>query len=305
MTHASSDSGTSSVPTGPTAQIEAWHGILDEHGREHGFHKRLGDRHGVLFTEDDDILLVTLENADAIRQHNRTGLPDGLATAGREGWSHLCLYCEGDTFFRDPDVFGFLDELVDSGFFDQFERVVFYGAGSCGYAAAAFSVVAPEAIAILVRPLATLDPDLTEWDRRHPAMRRVDFTDRYGYAPAMLEGASATYVIHDPQVTEDAMHATLFAQGGATRLRCANLGPSPERDLAQMGILVPILRAAGRGKFNPGQFYDLYRRRHQHRPYLRRVLNRLGQDHRDRLRLIWARGVRAAIATGPAAQVAE
>jgi hypothetical protein len=43
---------------------------------------------------------------------------------------------------------------VDDGFFDEFEQVIFYGSGSSGYAAAAFSVAAPGATVIAVQPQA-------------------------------------------------------------------------------------------------------------------------------------------------------
>jgi hypothetical protein len=51
-----------------------------------------------------------------------------------------------------------------TGFFDDFDQVVFYGAGQCGYAAAAFSVATPGATVVAIQPQATLDPRVTEWD---------------------------------------------------------------------------------------------------------------------------------------------
>ena len=76
--------------------------------------------------------------------------------------------------------------MVDYGFFDELDQVVFYGSGPCGYAAAAFSVAAPGATVVAVQPQAKLDPRVTVWDSRHRKMRRADFTSRYGYAPDVL-----------------------------------------------------------------------------------------------------------------------
>ena len=45
------------------------------------------------------------------------------------GWSHLCMVSRGDTWFRDRRVYGFFDRLIDDGFFEDFEQVIFYGAG--------------------------------------------------------------------------------------------------------------------------------------------------------------------------------
>lgn len=57
-------------------------------------------------------------------------------------WSSLSLISEGDTWFRDPAVYRYFDRLVDDRFFEGFDEVLFFGAGPCGYAAAAFSVCA-------------------------------------------------------------------------------------------------------------------------------------------------------------------
>lgn len=288
------------VPARAARPRREWFRLLDAHGDIHGFHAGLGPRHGALFTEDDGTLLVTFEEAAALRR-STTGLPFGLAAAGREGWSQLCLYCEGDTFFRDPLVYGFFDELVDTGFFDHFDRVLFHGAGPCGQAAAAFSVASPGAEVLLVRPLATLAPHLAGWDRRYLAARRADFATRYGEALEMLEAAGRVWVIFDPQEHADAMHAALFAGAGARLLACPNLGSTPERDLAQMDLLVPMLRAAGKGRFDPAIFFRLYRRRHRHAPYLARVLERLRAAGRRGLEERWKRG----IITGHAARRPE
>ncbi len=273
-----------------------WQRTLERHGAEHGYHRRLDAFHGALFTEDDDTLIVTFEEADDFLVGPPPNLPLGLAIAGREGWSHLCLYSEGTTFFRSEAVYTFIDELIDDGFFDDFERVIFYGAGACGYAAAAYSVAAPGSTVVLVRPLATLAPDKTRWDRRHPHMRRTDFTSRYGYAPDMVEGAEQVLLIHDPRVPEDAMHATLFDRPDILRLDCRWLGRHPERDLLQMGVLLPLLRAAGKGGADAALFYRLYRARMEHKPYLRRLARKLDSERRPALRNQWSRAVEAALA---------
>ncbi|MDV7142387.1 phosphoadenosine phosphosulfate reductase [Tropicimonas sp. TH_r6] len=290
-----------SPPSRPPRAIKpvdpiTWRERLDEHGAIHGHHRHLDARHGALFTEDDDILLVSFEEAGAMR-HSTTGLPAALQVAGREGWSQLCLYSEGDTFFRSDAVFAYFDALIDEGFFDRFDRVVFYGAGPAGYAAAAFSVAAPGATVVLIRPLATLEPARSEWDRRYPALRRTDFTRRFGYAPEMLEGAGEAFLIYDPEVALDATHASLFALPEENLLRCRRLGPAPERDLEKMGVLLPLLDAAGHGRLDARTFHRLYRKRLEYRPYLHRVLTRLRVEKRLGLGRHWANGVRDQLST--------
>lgn len=254
--------------------IGQWRNMLDKHGAEHGFHIPLGDSHGVLYTADERTLIVSFENAEHMRS-SETGLPLGLQVAGREGWSNLALYSEGKTWFRDPAVYNLFDTLTDEQFFDDFDRVLFCGAGPGGYAAAAFSVACPGAQLLLMRPQATLDPRVTEWDRRFPKMRRKDWTSRYGFGPEQAEAADHATIVYDPRIREDAMHAAMFTREGFTKLRAPFLGERLERDLDAMGILLPMIRLAGKGQLSPERFAKLYRRRRGHPAWLLRVLSHL------------------------------
>lgn len=270
-----------------------WRLSLDAHGAEHGTHLRLGDDHGALFTEDGETLLVTFERAEAIRDNAQGALPFGLQIAGRDGASQLCLYSESDGFFRDQEVFAYFDNLVDEGFFDQFDRVVFYGCGPCGYAAAAFSVCAPGATAVLLRPLATLDTARAGWDNRYGASRRADFVSRYGYAPAMLEAADAAFLLYNPANLRDAMHAALFVAPNTHAIRTRWLSPALDRDLEDMGVLAPALRAALRGRLTAAHLHQLLRARHGYGPWLRRLVVDLERSGRPWLTGLAARAAHA------------
>jgi hypothetical protein len=288
-----SDSDPQAVPARDAPDsAEAWLDRLDAHAMEHGFHARLADRHGALYTEEDeDVLLVTFEEADQIRARSGDGtppLPYGLRLAGREGWSQLCLYSEGRTWFRDPEVYAFFDDLVDDGFFDLFDKVVFYGAEACGYAACAYSVAAPGATVLAIRPHATLAPARAGWDRRYPDARRLDFAGRYGDAPTLLEAAEAAVLVHDPFVIEDAMHATLYGPD-AMHFHTPHLGAETERHLDEMRMLEPLIRAAARGRLDAASFARLWRKRRTYPPYLRAVATLLERADRPWLEGLWCR----------------
>jgi hypothetical protein len=275
-----------------------WQERLAAIGAEDGHFEPLGERHLALFCDDGPVLLVTFERAEAIRAAPGDGLPAGLALARDEGWSSLCLIAEGDTWFRDPALYGYFDRLVRDGFFEDFDRVVIYGAGMCGYAACAYSVTAPGATVVAVQPVATLDPVRTGWDRRFVAFRRIGFTDRYGYAPDMTEGAGEVFVIHDPEQTLDAMHAALFARPHVRLLRCPNLGDRIDLALERMGLLAPLLHAAGEGLLTPALFFALYRNRRRYAPYLRNLMDRTDAASRPLLSALIARNVTARMAVG-------
>lgn len=257
-----------------------WRARLTAIGAQSGLYERLGADHAALFTRGSNILLVTFETRDAILRDRPDQLPLGYTLAQETGWSSLCLIADHDTWFRAPEVFGFFDDLVDDLTFDDFDRVIFYGAGMCGYAAAAYSVASPGATVILVQPQATLDPRIAGWDHRFFEHRRLSFTDRYGFAPDMTEGAERVFVIYDPDVALDAMHAALFARTWTTLLPCRRLGRDVAGALEAMQIVPAILKSAGRGDFDTHLFQTFYRARRNYQPYLTGLLSRLDREGR-------------------------
>ncbi|MEM6758357.1 MAG: phosphoadenosine phosphosulfate reductase [Pseudomonadota bacterium] len=250
----------------------AWLTRLSHVAEDHGFFNALGRRHFAAHVRRSDTLLVTFETVQGMRALSDRDEPIGWSMVRAEGWSHLLLACDGDTWFRDRAVFGLFDTLIDQGFFDAFDTVLFYGAGPCGYAAAAYSVAAPGARVIAVQPQATLDPRITEWDDRFTDMRRTDFTSRYGYAPDMLDACDHAFVLYDPAERLDAMHAALFTRPGVTKLRLRHMGDAIQSALMEMDVLSTLFTAAAAGTLDAAAFASLYRARRDNRGYLRRLL---------------------------------
>lgn len=261
----------------------AWLKKLAQLSAEHGFFNPLGSRHFASFVEKGPTLFVTFETIQGIRGLSETAQPMGWNMMAQQGWSHLCMVSDGDTWFRDPHVYAQLDELTDEGFFDNFDQVIFYGAGPCGYAAAAFSVAAPGATVVAVQPQATLDPRITEWDDRFTELRRTNFADRYGYAPEMLDAAHHAYVIYDPCENLDAMHAALFTRANVTKFRLRYMGAAIQTDLMSMDILFRVIAKASAGHLGTVEFAKLLRARREHGSYLRNLLQRVEQQERPKL----------------------
>ncbi len=249
----------------------AWLARIDAIGEESGYFQTVGTRHWALFVDESPTLLVSFETIEQARA--RPGeMPLAHGIAARHGWSHLCLIADGQTWYRDPAVYGYFDRLVDDAFFEDFDRVLFYGAGMGGYAAAAFSVTAPGAAVLLINPRATLDPTTARWDTRHLAARRLDFTSRYGYAPDMIEGAGNVFVLHDPASREDAMHAALFHAPYVTTLRAHHLGDRLDWALGHLGVLDGLIEAALEDRLTPQLWATIWRKRRDFGPYLRAML---------------------------------
>ncbi|WP_425043778.1 phosphoadenosine phosphosulfate reductase [Primorskyibacter sp. S87] len=258
---------------------------------ENGMSQDLGEKHFATFIDLKSTLLVTFETIQGIQALSETEQPLGFDLVKSQGWSHLCLISDGDTWFRDQRIYGFFDQLIDDGFFEDFDQVIFYGAGPCGYAAAAFSVAAPGATVIAVQPQATLDPRMAEWDDRFIEMRRTSFTDRFGYAPDMIDAAQQAFVLYDPHQDLDAMHSALFERSNVERLRMRNMGSALQTQMINMGMLYRLLLLAGNGELNRTSFAQLYRARRKNSAYLRALMAVLDAEDRPYLTAVLCRNV--------------
>ena len=266
-----------------TPEKRAWIKRQKAIAKDAGRFTPLGPDHSALYYEGGPRLLVTFEVLDTLVDEKETDAPFGQELVRTTGCSHLCILAHTPRWYRDPAIHAHFDALTDQGFFDEFDPVVFYGAGMGGYGAAAYSVAAPGATVITLSPQATLDPRLTEWDPRFVSARRLSFTDRYGYAPDMLDASARAFVLYDPEEELDAMHASLFYRKHVLRFRCRHLGRHIEDHLLEMGVLKPLVHMALKGKLSEAELYRLYRARRNYPPYLRRLLARLEDD--DRLQL--------------------
>lgn len=288
-----------------------WYDTLEELAEEHGYFEPVGQNHCACFIDLGPRLLVTFERADRVRQMSDRQEPVAFGFARDDGWSVLTILAEGETWFRDPALYGYIDRLIDDGFFEDFDDVLFYGADDGGYAATAYSVAAPGARVLAIQPRASLDPEIAGWDPRHRAQRRLTFTDRFGYAPDMIEATQSTAIVFDPRQAHDAMHAALFRRANTRLLRCAGLGPSVERDLMRMGALGGLIRRAMEADLDRAAFGRAYRARRSYLPYLRSLVNDLERGNqpgrvaavcrtilRRQNRPFFAKRLEAAIANG-------
>jgi hypothetical protein len=250
---------------------KAWTQKLEKLTEDAGYFHALGDKHSALFIDEGTTLLVTFDSLNSVLS-TEDQLPTGYALAKSKGWSLLSVIADGETWFRDPAVYAFFDRQVDDAFFEDFDNVLFYGAGMGGYAACAYSVAAPGAQVLALNPRATLDPELTRWDTRSRKANRLDFSSRYGYAPDMLEGCGHATVIHDPVIDAEAMQSALFRAPYTTRLSARYVGDMLEPKFAELGILDTLIEQAMQATLTPRSFAVLWRIRRNYLPYLKSIL---------------------------------
>jgi len=275
--------------TGETDEIEARAetpedlvAVLCSHAAGTGCHKSLDEDHSVTMIRRGGTLLVTFEAVEETLA-SPDGLPFGLDFVEAKGWSLLHFSAARPTWFRAPAVYRYLDTLAEDPAFQAHDRVIFFGAGMGGYAACAYSVVSPGATVVAVRPQATLDAGVAPWESRYRQARRHSFTDRYGYAPDMLDGAMRAFVVYDPVESLDAMHAALFRAASVTLLRCPHLGPATEKTLREMDVLHALVERAADGRLDRREWARLLDARRRHPGYLRRLEQALEGAGHDRL----------------------
>lgn len=272
-----------------SARTEAeWLARLDEIADECGAFFPLGAHHAAFFADGSDTLVVSFESIATIRATQAGHRPMGLQLARAHGWSSLVLLARAPRWYRDSEMLDFFDAQIDSGFFDSFARVVFYGAGMEGYAACAFSVAAPGATVLAIAPQATLDPEIAPWERRFKTQRRLDFTSRFGFAPSMVEAARSVFVVHDPANKIDSMHATLFRRPFVTMLPCPPLGADTAAGLERIGVLQVLIETAIRGRLTRARFFDMMRKRREDPTYLKELVKRAAKANHPALTIVAA-----------------
>ncbi|MEM0946816.1 MAG: phosphoadenosine phosphosulfate reductase [Pseudomonadota bacterium] len=269
-----------------------WLAEIADIGAERGYFEPIGDDHSALFVDTAlDVLLVSFDTIGSARAGSASGIPHGMLQAEVNGWSHLSILTKTASWFRDENLYAYFDRLIDEAFFEDFDKVIFYGAGMCGYAAAAFSVAAAGATVILAGPVATLDPEIAGWDDRYSGARSKDFRTRYGYAPAMVDAAERVVLFYDPTEELDAMHAALFQGEQVTKVRFRHAGPRIGSELQAMNVLARVFKDAADGALSEKEIYRALRRRREYTPYLRHLLNRVHIEDRDFLTAILCRAV--------------
>ena len=266
--------------------VGEWSEIAQELAGKNGFFTDCGE-HSFLYVPRGDTLVVTFDNLDIAMTKRDDRRPWGFSFIESEGWSMLGVMANGWTWFRDDAVVAEFDRLRDSGFFDQFKRVVFYGASMGGYAAAAYSAAAKGSTVFVISPQSTLDKEIVPWEMRYKKVWSRDFSGPYGDASISSQTAADVHLMYDPYVAPDAAHAARFTGDNVTHWRCPLLGHRLGSSLNQMGILQEIARKSINGELDKLTFYKLLRKRHQFPRYQRELANlALDRGHRDLARRV-------------------
>ncbi|MDP1667685.1 hypothetical protein [Phaeovulum sp.] len=261
------------LPPAATETDPAWAEIARSLAGPEGFYRDNGS-HSFLYIPRGRTLVVTFDNLDIAMNKREERRPWGFHFIEKQGWSMLGVMAGGWTWYRDPWVASEFDRLAATGFFAQFERVVFYGASMGGYAACAFAGACPGADVVAISPQSTLDRALVPWETRYKVAWDRDWSDTYGDAAVASRSARRVSILYDPYEPLDAGHAARFTAPNAVKLRAPLLGHRLGSSLHQMGILNPIILAALDGSLTEAEFYRRLRARREFPRYQRELFKR-------------------------------
>ncbi len=255
---------------------DQWRDNFRDAAGENGFFEELGTQHRALFVPQGPTLVVSFENLDDARQNPDNRLPWGMDFMASRGWSALGMMAHGWTWYRDPAVYEFFDRLRDEKFFDQFERVVFYGTSMGGYAATAFAAACPGADVVAVSPQATLSRDITVgWESRFRRAWIRDFDGPYGYGPEGILNSRKTKIFYDPTIAVDSMHVSLYRGENVEKYACRHYGHGMLTTWRHMGVLSKIISGCINDTVTRHDIFCLLRERRLTPFYQKRLLSYL------------------------------
>lgn len=177
------------------------------------------------------------------------------------GASVLGVLATQRNWFRDDFVHDSFDTLRDTGFFDQFDEVLFYGASMGGFAALSYSGCCKNARVLAIAPQSTLDPNIMPDDNRWGWRKKLDWSGRYGDARGATDTAKDVVVIYDPYFEPDRAQVQRLEGENIRKLRMPFLGHQLPNAFVNMGIIKPLLSRVLDGELTDQSFYELLRAR--------------------------------------------
>lgn len=258
--------------------------LIDSRRSPHryGFYHALG-QHALQFTDrGNERLVISFDNLSSAREDAIARDPWGYGFVAKNGWSQLGVLAFTPSWFRDKELINALERLAGMGFFKRFKSITMTGTSMGGYAACAFSALAPGCNVVAFSPQSTLNSDLVPWEYRFQAARKVDWNGKYADATQHVGQADKVWLIYDPNLEDDRQHIDRFTGGNIYRLKARRSGHKTALTLRRANILGSIVSAAVRGDLTTAGFYNQYRNVRHARWYIDDLTdNALSRKHYD------------------------
>lgn len=153
------------------------------------------------------------------------------------------------------------------------------------YAACLFAPLAPGCTVVAFAPQSSLSRADAPFERRYrSARRRYDWHDpRWRDAARGVGAIGQGYLVHDPLIPEDRMHAARLAAPAMMALPWPHLTHKIPPSLRRMGILKPMALAMLEGRLTRPDFFAMLRARRTSPPYVQHMLNHASDKGHHRL----------------------
>jgi len=271
------------VPHPETDDAPSWYKEIFPAGPCNGFYQKF-EHHAVMCVErDPNVLVVSFDNlAEAGNKNLKREAWAGKFLADL-GVSHMGVFSQGPTWFRDQSLVSYLAMLRDQGFFRRFSRVVFCGTSMGGFAALAFASLSPGAVVIAFSPQSSLDTKLVPWETRFRKGRAQNWELAHSDGAREIESASKVYVVYDPFEKLDCAHLDRLNGKQVVRLPAPGLGHKSALVLRRMDRLKPVMASAIKGDLTPLSFATMIRNRKDIYLYKVNMVNHLQTRNRQSL----------------------
>jgi hypothetical protein len=243
------------------ATYPIWFNEIARAGPRQGFFHWLGN-HGAAFVRRSTAqLVVTFDNLHNVGDTRPDREPWAAKFCAERDLSHLGILAQASDWYRDAALIAFFERLAAEGFFRQFDRVCLAGTSMGGFGALAFAALVPGCTVIALSPQSTLGADLVPWERRFASGRAADWSLPYSDGALTIAQAGRVYVVHDPFVVPDRMHARRLEGPQVMHLKGFGFGHKSALVLNRMGLLKLVMEKGIDGSLTEAEFYKAIRAR--------------------------------------------
>ena len=271
------------TPDAPDDRPPSWYEEIYPAGPCDGWYRKFGDHSASFVTRDRTQLVVSFDNLHQAGDTRFAREPWAQKFCADRGFSHLGIYAQTASWFRDTRLIAELEALRDAGFFAGFERVAFVGTSMGAFGALTFSSLAPGSTVVAFSPQTTLDPELVPWENRFAKGRAADWSLPYSDAALHTSEAKRVYLIYDPFHIRDRKHVIRLDGANLTHLKGFGLGHKSALLLNRMGVLKEVMAGGIAGTLEPQAFYKAIRARknvYLYRTTMEHHLSNRGQQDR-------------------------
>ncbi|MDN5786831.1 hypothetical protein [Pseudorhodobacter sp.] len=226
------------------------------------------DHHVLAYLPGKDRLVVTFDNLSSDREvENRQ--PFAAELVRRQGWGILGVMMKRKDWFQCPQLKTQMLALKGAGLFESYPEVSLYGSSMGGFGAAVFASLAPGCTVLALAPQTSLDQTVAPFETRYRYGRSLgDWSAPFHDAAEGIRHAARAYIIYDPQVAEDRLHAERMAGGGTLLLPVPHFTHKIPPMFKRMEVLKDVAMMGMSGQLDPLSFRRLMRKRRVAVPYL-------------------------------------